>query len=315
MSIESYYVSNHFFLIINRLFQIEKQLKFAVVLVLLCGTVAAKETIETPSDINLQAIASKPNFVNRDEKIQNEAQKIAQQHRLFPGDTISLVVFGEQDLSLADTRIPQSGRISFPLIGTVNVAGKTTKQLEVVIRDKLSKGYINNPRLTVKIDSYRPIFVKGAVQSIGAFPYTEGLTVATAIALAGGSKASAMVNGVSISRNGKTIGQDLLLDSQHAILSGDIISVQEEFGASEESKLYVYLHGEVNRPGEYQFRNGLTVEKAVVLAGGFTLRASRKKIAVSRIVEGQEAPAKLKKVKLYLPVQPGDIIDVGASWF
>ena len=134
------------------------------------------------------------------------------------------------------------------------------------------------------------------------------------IALAGGTKASVKKNGVSISRNGTTIEDGLSIESQYPISSGDIINVEEEFGVSEESAFYVYLHGEVKRPGEYQFRRGLTVEKAVVLAGGFTLRASRKKITVSRIVNDEEAPIKLKKAKLYLPVHPGDVIDVGASW-
>ena len=77
------------------------------------------------------------------------------------------------------------------------------------------------------------------------------------------------------------------------------------------------MHGEVASPGEYKFRKGLTVEKAVVLAGGFTLRASRKKISITRYLDKDEAeePDKFKRVKLYTPIQPGDVIDVGASWF
>ncbi|MEM7357714.1 MAG: SLBB domain-containing protein [Pseudomonadota bacterium] len=245
----------------------------------------------------------------------NEAQAIARSHRLSPGDSISLKVFGEPDLSLSTVRIPQSGRVSFPLIGSVEVAQKTTKDVEGILRQALSQGYINDPQLLVSIDSYRPIFVRGAVQQTGAFPYTEGLTVAKVIALAGGAKNSARQDGVSISRDGTELQSGLSVNSQYQISSGDILSIEEEIGVSEESGFYVYLHGEVSRPGEYEFRRGLTVEKAVVLAGGFTLRASRKRISVSRIMEGEEAPQKFKKVDLYMPVQPGDIIDVGASWF
>ena len=246
---------------------------------------------------------------------QNESVIIAQQHLLAPGDAISLQVFGEGDLSLANVRIPQSGLVSFPLIGSVNVAGKTTEEIEAIVKQTLSKGYIKNPRLSVTIESYRPVFVKGGIQSIGAFPYTEGLTVAKAIALAGGTKNSALENGISITRDGAVINDQLSLDSQFQVLSGDIISVAEERGVEESTSSYVYLHGEVTRPGEYQFRRGLTVEKAIVLAGGFTLRASRKKITLSRIVEGQEEPEVTKKTELYSPVMPGDIIDIGASWF
>jgi polysaccharide export outer membrane protein len=238
-------------------------------------------------------------------------------HIIAPGDAISLVVFGESDLSIQNVRVPQGGQVSLPLIGAVSVAGKTTNEVEKDVYKLLSQGYVRNPRLSVSIFSYRPIFIRGAIRETGSFPFTEGLTIAKAIALAGGSKNSANKNGVSILRDGNVILDSLSIDSQVEVSSGDVISVSEEFGVSEDQATYVYLHGEVASPGEYLYRRGLTVEKAVVLAGGFTLRASRKKVSVTRYInkeEGEE-PERLKKVRLYTPVQPGDIIDVGASWF
>ena len=244
--------------------------------------------------------------------IVNETARL---HRISPGATISLQVFGEPDLSQANVRVPESGAVSFPLIGSTQVAGKTTSEIESEVRQVLAGGYINNPQLSVTIESYRPIFIRGAVQSTGAFPYTEGLTVAKAIALAGGSKNSAKLDGISILRDGNLVQTQLSLDSQYQIASGDIITVEEEFGVGEEAGFYIYLHGEVQKPGEYLYRRGLTVEKAIVLAGGFTLRASKKRISVARTIDGEEAPQRLRKVKLHLPVEPGDIIDVGARWF
>ncbi len=149
----------------------------------------------------------------------------------------------------------------------------------------------------------------------GAFPYAEGLTVAKALAVAGGIKNSAKANSISILREGETVQSELSADSQYQVQPGDILTVGEEVGVSEEPNFYVYLHGEVKKPGEYIYKRGLTVEKAVVLAGGFTLRASKRKISVSRMIEGQDEPQKLRRVELYMPVQPGDIINVGASWF
>jgi polysaccharide export outer membrane protein len=238
----------------------------------------------------------------------------AQQHRLAPGDTISLRVFGEQDLSVSNLRIPQSGVVSFPLIGSYEVAGKTLNAVEEDLQRILAQGYVRNPRLSVTIDSYRPIFVLGSAQRIGSHPYSEGLTIAKAIAIAGGATSSARSNGVSLVRDGEVVFEDLPIDSQIRVLSGDIISIDEQEGLNGEATAYIYLHGEVRSPGEYEYRRGLTVEKAIVLAGGFTLRASRRKISVSRFEEGEEEPTKLKRVKLYMPIKPGDIIDVGASW-
>jgi polysaccharide export outer membrane protein len=238
-------------------------------------------------------------------------------HVISPGDAVSLLVFGESDLSIENVRVPQSGRVSFPLIGSVLAAGKTTREIEVKVAELLSQGYVKNARISVTIFSYRPIFIRGAVNRTGSFPFSEGLTVGTMITLAGGSKKSARKNGVSILRDGKVVEDTLPLDSLVEIQSGDVISIEEEIGVQESNATYIYLHGEVASPGEYQYRRGLTVEKAIVLAGGFTLRGSRKKIEITRYVEvvTDEEPNMIKKAKLYTPIMPGDVIKVGATWF
>lgn len=241
--------------------------------------------------------------------------KVERKHKVSPGDTLSLIVFGEADLGLKNARVPESGDVSFPLIGAVNIAGKTIKEIEVNIASRLAEGYIKNPKVSIIIDSYRPIFIKGAVNVTGAFPYSERLTVSKSLALAGGVAESADQTGVSISRDGKIVVSALSVDSGYTVESGDIIYVNESSFAEGKAGQYIYLHGEVNTPGAYEFRTGLTIEKAIVLAGGFSMRASRKKVTVSRVVDGEEVPLKMKRVELYMPAEPGDIIDVGASWF
>ncbi len=241
----------------------------------------------------------------------------ASNHLLAPGDSISLLVFGEPDLSVSNVRVPQGGRVSFPLIGSVVVLGKTTAEVENEVAGLLSQGYVRNPRLSVSIFSYRPIFIRGEVKSTGSFPYSEGLTIAKAIALAGGVSASANASGVSITRDGVVVANGLLVDSQARVASGDIVSVAADQEVKNAESSFVYLHGEVASPGAYEFQSGLTVEKAVVLAGGFTLRASTRKINVSRYESADESgePLEMKRVKLFTPVKPGDVIKVGASWF
>lgn len=86
-----------------------------------------------------------------------------------------------------------------------------------------------------------------------------------------------------------------------------------------------YVHGEVKSPGGYNYQNGLTVRKAVVLAGGFTERASKQKItlvteeevALSRGAEDgiNSLDEEMAKVGLNHPVRPGDVITVGESFF
>lgn len=72
-----------------------------------------------------------------------------------------------------------------------------------------------------------------------------------------------------------------------------------------------YVNGEVNDPGGYPYRPGLTVEKAITLAGGFSERASKGKILLTPEGSGGEEI----KVDLDDAVGPGDIIKVGESFF
>ena len=270
-----------------------------------------------PSSSVISGNDGRPKPVSNSQQGEEAATSSERLHVIAPGDAVSLLVFGETDLSIENVRVPQSGRVSFPLIGSVLVAGRTIPQVEESVAELLAQGYVKNPRLSVTIFSYRPVFIRGAVQQTGSFPFSEGLTVGKLIALAGGSKKSAKRNGVSILREGNVIEGSLAIDSLVEVKSGDVISIEEEIGVQEDDAIYIYLHGEVASPGEYQFRRGLTVEKAIVLAGGFTLRGSRKKISVTRYVgiDVDQEPEKLRRVKLYTPIQPGDIINVGATWF
>ncbi|BBM66535.1 capsular polysaccharide biosynthesis protein [Vibrio alfacsensis] len=73
----------------------------------------------------------------------------------------------------------------------------------------------------------------------------------------------------------------------------------------------IYVNGEVKKPGGYEYQPGLTVDKAIALAGGFTDRASRSKVYIA-----QAGKDELKnKVKLSSTVSPGDIIVIEQSFF
>jgi polysaccharide export outer membrane protein len=72
-----------------------------------------------------------------------------------------------------------------------------------------------------------------------------------------------------------------------------------------------YVNGEVEKPGGYSFREGMTVQRAITLAGGFTERASRSKIMLIR----ENANGKPINAELTTPVQPGDVITVEESFF
>jgi polysaccharide biosynthesis/export protein len=106
-------------------------------------------------------------------------------YTLASGDRLRIIVFGQENLSNIYA-VDGAGRIDLPLIGSVFVAGKTTPQVEQDIAAKLKGGYIREPKVTVEIDTYRPFFVLGEVTNSGQFAFVHGMTVQTAVAIAGG---------------------------------------------------------------------------------------------------------------------------------
>ncbi len=72
-----------------------------------------------------------------------------------------------------------------------------------------------------------------------------------------------------------------------------------------------YINGEIKKPGSYPYIKGLTIEKAVALAGGFTERAS--KTTVSLVSENDKRY--IKAVALNDKIKPGDVITVSESFF
>lgn len=72
-----------------------------------------------------------------------------------------------------------------------------------------------------------------------------------------------------------------------------------------------YVNGEVENPGAYSFREGMTVERAITLAGGFTKRASKNGISLVKEKTGVQT----KDVTLNTKVYPGDILTVDESFF
>ena len=73
-----------------------------------------------------------------------------------------------------------------------------------------------------------------------------------------------------------------------------------------------FLNGEVRRPGGYSYQPGLTLEKALALAGGLSPRAARSKIVVKRASELSDVEV---NIKMSDPVYAGDVITVPQSFF
>jgi protein involved in polysaccharide export with SLBB domain len=108
---------------------------------------------------------------------------------------------------------------------------------------------------------------------------------------------------------GMTIGQ--LADYITRRLKGPYL-VDPKVSVSVMEYREFFIYGEVGKPGNYPYQPGLTVQRAVAIAGGFTERASRRSITVEREDDPTHTP---QYVEITDPVQPGDIVTVEESFF
>ncbi len=147
---------------------------------------------------------------------------------LDSGDRLRVAVFGQQNLSRVYS-VDGGGYISMHLIGALRVRGKTRFQLENHIAEKLQKKYIKDPKVTVEIVNYRPFFILGEVRTAGQFPYVNGMTVQTAVAIAGGYSPRANEQKVQLTRRLGDRSQTHSVPTNFPVRPGDTIYVQERF--------------------------------------------------------------------------------------
>jgi polysaccharide biosynthesis/export protein len=126
---------------------------------------------------------------------------------LQPQDAIRVSVYQEEDINKqGEVGISSEHTITLPLIGTVNLRGKTVRQAEEVIRQLYDKDYLVNPTVSVQVLKYsdRSVNVTGAVNTAGRvqFPPERGLTIVDAITLAGGHNRYADLKKVKLTRKG-----------------------------------------------------------------------------------------------------------------
>ena len=152
----------------------------------------------------------------------------ADEYRIAAGDLLSVDVFDEPDLSLAEVRVTADGTIPFPLLERVKVAGLTAEEVSARIKDLLLDGYLKKPRVTVSIIKYRYIYVTGEVKNPGAYNYVDGLTVEKAIALAGGFTVRGSEDKIPLVRE-STSEVVKSVNKTSPISPGDIVRVGEAF--------------------------------------------------------------------------------------
>ena len=152
------------------------------------------------------------------------ASTAATAYRLGPGDKLHIQTFGEDQLT-GDYTIDGEGRIAFPLVGTVKAAGRTADEFHADLVAALTQQALRNPRVTVEIIAYRPVYILGEVTRPGEFPYSSDLSVFALVAKAGGFTYRANQKRVFIRHAGETGEVAYKLDAATPVRPGDTVRI------------------------------------------------------------------------------------------
>ena len=149
-------------------------------------------------------------------------------YALRPNDQVRVQVYNEPDIT-GDYQVDSAGYLSIPLAGRVKAAGLTASQLERSITSRLKGGILNDPRVSVQVSTYAPIYIHGEVKKSGEFPFRPGLTVMDAVAAAGGFTYRADDSRAYVRRSGTAAELVYPLDTRVLVFPGDNIRIPERY--------------------------------------------------------------------------------------
>ena len=147
---------------------------------------------------------------------------------LDTADRLRIFVYGQPNLSRQYV-VDHEGKIAVPLIGEVSARGKTTSELQSVIRSRLGSQFVKDPQVTVDVQQNRPFFIYGEVKTGGQYPYVSGMTVETAIAIAGGYTDRASERKFRITRRVNGYVEQIEAPNDYVVKPGDTVYVFERF--------------------------------------------------------------------------------------
>lgn len=149
-------------------------------------------------------------------------------YRLSPGDKVRITTFGEDRFS-GEFLINGDGQIAFPLFGDIPAGGLTLPDLSAAITSRLAPNYVRDPHVTAEVVSFRPVYVLGEVARPGEYPYTDGMTIYSLIAKAGGLSYRANSKRIYVRHENDAAEQRIRLESSTPVRPGDTIRIPQRF--------------------------------------------------------------------------------------
>lgn len=248
-----------------------------------------------------------------------QAQGKQADYRLGAGDAIKISVFQNPDLTV-ETRVAESGAVTYPLIGAVPLGGLSIADAELAIANKLREGgFVQKPQVNILLMQVKgnQVSVLGMVNRPGRYPIETGNTRLTdMLATAGGAIPASGADVIILSgtRDGKAYRQEIDIPAMFIggnteldipVLGGDIIYVHRA--------PVFYIYGEVQRGGSYRLERNMTVLQGLAQGAGLTIRGTERGLRIHR--RGTDG-----KVQIISPaksdlIQADDVLYVQESFF
>lgn len=246
------------------------------------------------------------------------AANVAAEYRLGAGDVIRISVYQNPDLTL-ETRVAETGLVSFPLLGNIRIGSLSVSQAEKLIADGLKSGnFVKQPQVTIVLLQVKgnQASVLGQVNRPGRFPIeVADMRLTDLLANAGGvMPTGAEIVVLSGTRDGKPYRVEIDLPSVFAaggrtqdvlIQNGDVLWVDRA--------PMIYIYGEVQRPGAMRLERGMTLMQSLAAGGGLNQRGTERGIRVHR--KGPDGKVQVLQPTMDETLRDADVVYVRESLF
>lgn len=255
-----------------------------------------------------------------------------EEYQVGSDDVLEVSIFeweANEETKTLKLRVSETGIVSLPVVGALEVAGKSVQEIQRMIEKELiGQNVLQTPRVGVWVSEFRSrqISVIGSVNQPGSYAIHQNVsTLLNMLTLAGGPQESAGAVAYVI-RGGEASGSAMpriQIDLATLLETGDpalnpVLSAGDVVYVPKAPMIYVY--GAVRQPGAFTFRKQLRVLEAIALAGGSSGMANRRSVSLlRRSVTGEERLHKLDLARIERGQAPnvylrdGDVLHVLTS--
>lgn len=211
------------------------------------------------------------------------AQLLWTEYPIGGGDVLEISVFGVPELNKR-VRVSRGGAVMLPLVGEINVGGRSPREVESILSEKLTE-FMHDPEVSVYVAEYhsQQVSVSGAVNTPAMHTLSRPRTVLELVSMSGGLSEEAG-NQIYVHTMVDNAPQRFIIDLNQVLSSGDSDNLAILLGGGDSVFVpeagVVFVEGAVNEPGSYPLKGGTGIIEAIAMAKGTTFDARESDVQV-----------------------------------